>query len=606
MCGIAGIISPRPNKLQGVQQMISCLSHRGPDGEAVWQNDAQMVAFGHRRLSIIDLSDAANQPMHYLDRYTIVHNGEIYNYKELRQQLSAKGYNFNSQSDTEVILAAYDIWKADCLQHFDGMFAFAIWDEQERKLFAARDRFGEKPFYYSYTEDGFLFASEIKALWRSGVEKNYNGNLLLQYLATGFAQDAMNAGATSWQNIQKLPARHYLKFIPLTNELQITPYFDIDKFTTNILAEDAVAQFRSLFFNSMEKRLRCDVEIGTSLSGGLDSSSVVAAIHHVKGSASVQKAFTASFPGFAKDETSFASAVAQKFGLKQFFTSPNEEDIASNLEKFLSQHDEPVSSSSVYAQYKVYQLAKDHGVKVLLDGQGADEILAGYSKYVHWFLQELYASGSAEFQKEKIAFNSTEFNFRNKIAAKFPGWAAIQLEKKAIKKQKTSMFNRDFVEEHLNKPSVYKPVVKTLNDILYFDLFGGGLEELLRNADRNAMTHGIEVRLPFLNHELVQFIFSLPSTFKLHDGYSKYIQRQAFDNMLPKDITWRKDKVGFEPPQQQWMQNAQLQEKIQEAKKKLVKEKVLSTAVLDEPVQPKGVHEADNYDWRFLSAAHLI
>ena len=606
MCGIAGIISPSSDKQQDDQQMISCLSHRGPDGEATWQNDAQTIALGHRRLSIIDLSDAGDQPMHYMDRYTIVHNGEIYNYKELRQLLSAKGYNFQSHSDTEVILASYDYWKHDCLQHFDGMFAFAIWDEKEQKLFAARDRFGEKPFYYCYSDEGFFFASEIKAFWKIGVEKNYNSNLLLQYIATGFAQDAMDAGATYWQHIKKLPVRHYLEFTPSTDQLQVTPYFDIDKSYSNISAGEAIEKFRNLFFNSIDKRLRSDVEIGTSLSGGLDSSSVVAAIHQLKKTTRVQKAFTASFPGFEKDETQLASSVAVKFGLQHFFTSPSEEDIAFDLEKFLSQHDEPVSSFSVYAQYKVYQLAKQHGVKVLLDGQGADEILAGYSKYTHWFLQELFASGSSQFEKEKAAFNSTAFNLKNKLAAKFPGWTAIQLEKKAIKKQKASIFNTDFVEEHLNRSAVHKPVVKTLNDILYFDVFGGGLEELLRNADRNAMAHGIEVRLPFLQHELVQFIFALPSVLKMHNGYSKHILRQSMTDMLPPEIVWRKDKIGFEPPQHQWMQNSQLQETIHEAKKKLVDEKILSPVVLDQPVQPKTAHEEDNFDWRFLSAAHLL
>ncbi len=606
MCGIAGIVSPRPDKMQDVQQMISCLSHRGPDGEATWQNDAQTIALGHRRLSIIDLSDAGNQPMHYMDRYTIVHNGEIYNYKELRQELSAKGYNFHSHSDTEVILAAYDCWKADCLQHFDGMFAFAIWDQKEHKLFAARDRFGEKPFYYCYSDDGFFFVSEIKAFWKIGVEKNYNSNLLLQYIATGFAQDAMDTGATYWQQVKKLPARHYLEFIPSTDQLQIIPYFDIDKSDGNISSEKAIEKFRNLFFNSVDKRLRSDVEIGTSLSGGLDSSSVVAAIHQLKQTGLVQKAFTASFPGFEKDETQLASNVAVKFGLSHFFTSPNEEDIAFDLEKFLSQHDEPVSSFSVYAQYKVYQLAKQHGVKVILDGQGADEILAGYSKYTHWFLQELYASGSSQFEKEKAAFNSTMFNLKNKLASKFPGWTAIQLEKKSIKKQRASIFNKDFVQEYLNRSSVYKPVVKTLNDILYFDVFGGGLEELLRNADRNAMAHGIEVRLPFLNHELVQFVFSLPSVLKIHNGYSKYILRQSMADMLPAEIAWRKDKIGFEPPQHQWMQHSQLQDKIHEAKKKLVQDNILAPSVLKNPIQPKAAYESNNYDWRFLSAAHLL
>jgi asparagine synthase (glutamine-hydrolysing) len=606
MCGIAGIISSAPNKLQDVQRMISCLSHRGPDGEASWQNEAGTLALGHRRLSIIDLSDAGNQPMHYHDRYTIVHNGEIYNYRELRNELSAKGYSFRSQSDTEVIPAAFDLWKEDCLLHFDGMFAFAIWDEQEQQLFAARDRFGEKPFYYVHSDEGFFFSSEIKAFRQIGLQKNVNGNLLLQYLANGFVQDAMDAGATFDNNIKKLPARHYLNFSLPANTVEVLPYFDLDTACAPVSAGEAVATFRRLFFASVEKRLRSDVEIGTSLSGGLDSSSVVAAIHHLKQTGSVQKTFTASFPGFDKDETALADRVARQFRLQHFLVSPTAEELVADLEKFLARHDEPVSSSSVYAQYKVYELAKQHRVKVLLDGQGADEILAGYSRYIHWYLQELYSKKSPRFNKEQEAFGYREFGLKNKLAARFPSMAAVQLEKKAIKTQKQSFFAADFVGEHLGRSSIYKPAVRTLNDVLYFDVFGGGLEELLRNADRNSMAHGIEVRLPFLDHQLVQFAFSLPATFKMHNGYTKFIVREAMNEMLPKEITWRKEKIGFEPPQQQWMANPQLQDKIHESKKKLVQEKILDPAIVNTAVQPRAAHEAGNYDWRFLCAARLF
>jgi asparagine synthase (glutamine-hydrolysing) len=606
MCGIAGIISPATNKLTDVQRMISCLSHRGPDGEASWQNQNGTVALGHRRLSIIDLSDAGNQPMHYRDRYTIVHNGEIYNYRELRNELSAQGYSFRSQSDTEVIPAAYDLWKEDCPRHFDGMFAFAIWDEQEQQLFAARDRFGEKPFYYVHSDDGFFFSSEIKAFRHIGLRKNVNGNLLLQYLANGFVQDAMDAGATFDNNIKKLPARHHLRFSLEKKEPEVIPYFDLDTSYAPVPVEEAVSTFRRLFFASVENRLRSDVEVGTSLSGGLDSSSVVAAIHHLKQTGSVQKTFTASFPGFDKDETVLAARVAKEFRLQHFIVSPTAEALVADLEKFLAQHDEPVSSSSVYAQYKVYELAKQHRVKVLLDGQGADEILAGYAKYIPWYLQELYSKKSPLFNKEQEAFGYRAFGWKNKLAARFPSLAAVQLEKKAIKKQTRSFFAADFVEEHLGRPSIFKPAVRTLNDILYFDVFGGGLEELLRNADRNSMAHGIEVRLPFLDHQLVQFVFSLPSSFKMHNGYTKFIVREAMNEMLPKEIAWRREKIGFEPPQQEWMANAQLQDKIHESKKKLVQEKILDPVIVNTAVQPKAAHDAGNYDWRFLCAAQLF
>ena len=608
MCGIAGIITSSPGSSQkaAVEKMTSCLSHRGPDGNALWQNANGAATLGHNRLAIIDLSPAGAQPMHYLERYTIVHNGEVYNYQELRSELSAYGYLFSSQSDTEVILAAYDRWKEECLQRFDGMFAFAIWDEKEQKLFAARDRFGEKPFYYSYDGPGnvLYFASEIKAL-RQHAPAAINGNLLLQYLATGVSS-AADQSQTFYKHIAKLPQRHYLLFSPFDDHSvpDIQPYFDLDKQdVATISAENAVQQFREMFFDSVQKRLRSDVEVGTSLSGGLDSSSIAAAIA-LKG-VQVHKAFTASFPLFEKDETAFAASVAGKFNLKHFIVSPSPDDFVSDLQQFVNQHDEPVSSTSVFAQYKVYQLAKQHGVKVVLDGQGADEVLGGYSKYVQWYLQELFNTNKGRFGKEVASFDR-RFGFKQKLAAKLPGWTAIQLEKKALRKQRQSFLHPGFVEENLSRESVYKPVVSKLNDILYFDVFGGGLEELLRNADRNAMAHGIEVRLPFLDHKLVQFAFSLPASFKMNDGYGKYLLRRAMDDMLPNEITWRKDKVGFEPPQKTWMAHPRLQELVHEAKKKLVDQHILRPIVLDRPVEPKAAHEADNYDWRFLCAAGMF
>jgi asparagine synthase (glutamine-hydrolysing) len=326
----------------------------------------------------------------------------------------------------------------------------------------------------------------------------------------------------------------------------------------------------------------------------------------------VQKAFTASFPGFEKDETTQASLVATRFSLHHFTVSPSAGDLVSDLERFLSVHDEPVSSASVYAQYKVYELAKQQGIKVVLDGQGADEILAGYHRHIHWYLQELYRSNKQQQLKDEIGAlqsNGTPFRFdwKNKLASHFPGWAAAHLEKKTSQQQRNlAALNKDFKEAHLDRHAVNKPIVKGLNDILYDDVFGGRLEELLRNADRNAMAHGVEVRLPFLNAGLVEFSFGLPAAFKFHKGYSKYILRQGMEALLPPGITWRKDKTGFEPPQYQWMEDKQVQDKIHEAKKLLVDEKILTAATLDQPVQPKASHEAGNYDWRYLSAASMF
>lgn len=611
MCGIAGIISSVPNKfsLQDVQEMSSCLSHRGPDGKGVWGNEDSTAILGHNRLAIIDLSAAGAQPMHYLDRYTIVHNGEVYNYRELREQLVTHGYSFTSSSDTEVILAAYDRWKESCLQYFEGMFAFAIWDQKERHLFLARDRFGEKPlfFYVDHTDNTLWFASELKSFYRQGFNrKDYNGNLLLQYLANGVSYTG-DPYQTFHEDILKLPARHYLSFSPFNDSsvLNIQPYYDVDKQNRiDISPGDAVETFRQLFFQSVKRRLRSDVEVGTSLSGGLDSAAVVAAMQQMKKNS--QQVFTASFPGFVNDETQRARLVAGKFDLQHHLTMPTAQSLVTDLEKFFEHHDEPVSSSSVYAQYKVYELSRQHDVKVILDGQGADEILAGYKRYVHWFLQELYRRGRKEQFREAQAQFPAVFGWKHKLAATFPAWASILLEKKAFSRQlRHPGLSREFIRSHAKREKVYKPAIRNLGDVLYADVFGG-LEELLRNADRNAMAHGVEVRLPFLDHSLVEFVFSLPSHYKLQSGYSKYLLRQSMNDMLPSEIVWRKDKIGFEPPQMEWMQDPRLQAKVHEAKKVLVKEGILNAKAVDAPVVPKDAHAADNFDWRYLSAAAML
>ena len=385
--------------------MTDVLVHRGPDAEGYWINSP--VALGNRRLAIIDLTDAGSQPMHCLDRYTIVHNGEIYNYIELKDELQKKGYKFFSKTDTEVIAAAYDHWKDECLDRFDGMFAFAIWDQTEKELFAARDRFGEKPFFYFINKEQFVFASEMKALWAAGIERTVNLKLLFNYLTIGYVDNPNIPEETFFENISKLPAGTYLKLSPGTNRDDLQPsifnYWDIDIQNENkrITENDAIDQFGQLFQRSVKRRLRSDVRVGTSLSGGLDSSSVIATLHTLSphfpmAAGTPLTAFSAVFPNFEKDESFFAKAVADKFNLDHFTTTPDTASLYSDLEQLFYYQEEPFSSGSIYGQFKVYELAKQKGTKVLLDGQGADEILAGYHKYYKWYWQEL-------FRKRKLA-----------------------------------------------------------------------------------------------------------------------------------------------------------------------------------------------------------
>jgi len=624
MCGIAGILIKAANPMASMhlKKMTDAIAHRGPDGEGQWSNKKNTVLLGHRRLSIIDLSNNAAQPMSYVNRYQIVHNGEIYNYIEIRSFLQNKGYSFSTQSDTEVILAAYDYWKEKCLQQFDGMFAFAIWDEKEEKLFAARDRFGEKPFYY-YEDDGhFIFASEMKALWAIGIEKNIDNKMLLNYITLGHVQNCIDKEQTFFEDIYSLPPSHYLTYEPAANQLsKITRYWSINKeIRIDIAASDAVEKFTELFTGSVKRRLRSDVLLGTSLSGGLDSSSIAFTIDQLQNNndkeekISMLQTFSAVFPGFENDESKYIQAVVNGVNINNYQTQPTALDLINDFEKLCYHQEEPFQSSGIFAQYKVFELAKMHQVKVLLDGQGADEILAGYPRYIHWYLQEVLSRhklGATQIERNAFRKNNQPFRWdlKNIVAAFLPSHAAIQLEKNEYHK---TIQHPDISPEFLKLSAgrdwegIHKPIVTKLNDILHFNTTEMGLEELLRFADRNSMAHGREVRLPFLNHELVEFVFSLPSQLKMHDGWTKFLLRKTMDKKLPDEIVWRKEKIGFEPPQKNWMQDPAVQEYILEAKRKLVNSGILTKKALDKKIEPLSAHADKNYDWRYLCAARVI
>src|SRR5688572_6330610 len=614
MCGIAGILSL--TKIKDAQQIIKAatnvLTHRGPEQEQHWFNEEGTVALGHTRLCIIDINQRSNQPFNYLNRYRIIHNGELYNYLEIKKKLEKKGYSFSTESDTEVIIAAYHAYKKDCLLEFDGMFSFAIWDGEEKILFAARDRLGEKPFFFFYDEKEFLFSSEMKALWAAGLPKLVNESMLYNYLSISYTSNPFNPGETFYQNIQKLPAASFLQYSLTTHTLTIEKYWNIvAEENSSIKSEEAIEQFTTLFNDSIKKRLRSDVAIGTSLSGGLDSSSIVAMCAQQTAINYTHKCFTASFPGFNKTEDGYASIVAKQFGLQHHLISINDNALLDELNAMMWHQEEPVGSASVVAQYRVYQAAKQNGVTVLLDGQGADEILAGYHKYYKWYWQQLYAekklAKSGELEAAVALGIKENFGIKNKAMAIFPQFAMAMLQSKKAKEAfHQPDLNKEFA--HLQKRNFYysTPSESTLNSALYFNSFVYGLEELLRYADRNSMAHAVEVRLPFLNYQLIEFLFTLPPHLKIKDGWTKWLLRKSMGKLLPKDIVWRKDKIGFEPPQKQWMQNSLVQERIQESKKILVEKNILSSSVLNKTITPTDAHAADNRDWRYWSASYLF
>lgn len=618
MCGIAGIVSLKPDRVDHdrLLAMGNALRHRGPDGEYIKQFSSGnfYAGFVHRRLAILDRSDAGIQPMQYIDRYIIIHNGEVYNYVEIRSALVEKGLRFYTNSDTEVIAAAYHHYGKDCVDHFDGMFAFAIWDRIENKLFCARDRFGEKPFYYHIDQANqeLIFASEMKAIWAAGVQREPDQQVLLQYLTTGHARIAWQPERTYYKQIfQLVPAGRFE-----LNSDSITPvfsqYWDLDKETRiEISDEEATERLQHLLTISISRRLRSDVPLGTSLSGGLDSSIIAALCTSAGDSRFSHNSFSAVFPGFEKDESEYIKEAAERFHLHSTTIQPSSIDLINGIGQMLYHQEEPVGSSSAFAQYLVFRLAKENDVTVLLDGQGADEVFSGYDRYSKWFLQELIGKNEfAKANKEAAALAENgflpEWSNKNYLAAKLPAIASYMLERRAVKQQKNARdLTPEFVEANYERSLIGKPFVGKLNDILYYDTMQGPLQELLHYADRNSMAWGREVRLPFLNHDLVQFIFSLPSEFKIRNGYTKWLLRNSYRERLPEKIIWRKGKTGFETPQKIWMQDPQVQKMINESRECLVEYKVLSPGVLKKPIVPRSAYEQDNQDWRYWMAGIL-
>jgi asparagine synthase (glutamine-hydrolysing) len=577
MCGIAGIISTNTSKVTGhvLNNMAACMAHRGPDGQATWINGEGKAGFAHRRLCVIDLSNAAAQPMHYRSRYTIIYNGEIYNYVELREQLTKKGHTFKTASDTETILGAYAEYGEECLSHFDGMFAFALWDEQEKILFCARDRFGEKPFYYAQCE-GLFFASEVNALMQANIATERDNGMLMQFLISGNTIDAADNSRTFYKNIKKLPAAHYLTYHVNEQQLRVKRYWKVDIAGDRVIEREAVERIHELLTVSVSRRLRSDVAIGASLSGGLDSSGVVSYLS----AAGVKKldTFTARFPGFDKNEEESAMRVSFLSGYNNYGVVPTADELAGDFEKLAFHHDVPVASASIYAQYRVYRLAADQNVTVLLDGQGADEVFGGYDHYRSWGLRAFAPRTTARILEMKEKRKAIDYPFAGD----------------------------EFLYEALKEVSIRKPVVRSLNHWLHFDSFCQGLEQLLTYADRNSMAHGREVRLPYLSHELVAYLFSLHGSLKIRRGFTKWILRKLMENKLPRELVWTKQKIGFEPPQKLWMQNKLVSAYIMEQKQKLVREKILKKIVLDQRLASHDAYDVRATDWRWMAVSAFL
>jgi asparagine synthase (glutamine-hydrolysing) len=548
MCGIIGNIGKVNQTV--FKDALHRLMHRGPDGFGIWQSEDSQVTLGHRRLAIIDTSEAGKQPMED-ECQVITYNGEIYNYIELRNELIGKGHSFHSKCDTEVIVKAYLEWGADCLKRFNGMWAFAIWNKQKKELFISRDRFGVKPLFYAYSKAGFSFASEMKAiaplLDEIQISKSFEWckNNMYNYETTDICLI---------EGIQRFPAGSYA-YIRLGEE----PVKPVKFWNTldNIVIEnrsyaDQVEHFRSLFLDSCKIRMRSDVKIGTSLSGGLDSSSVAAAMSFCAKTASQksilppewQNAFIASFPGTELDETKYAQAVVESLNLKGHFHEMNGEFGFEKLEAYMWICEELLTTSPV-PMIDIYRLTKSKGVTVSLDGHGADELLSGYGAMVLDIIKDVPFDFSS-IREVSQTFNDLRGTDKSSIELLIDSFGG---RKNLLAFYTGKILNKRPKDELVERLGYF-------NATLYREFHYNILPTLLRNYDRYSMAAGVEVRMPFMDYRLVTHCFSLPWQSKLNGGYTKAILRDAIQPYLIEEVVRRKVKVGFGTPFTQWLSNS--------------------------------------------------
>ncbi|MFA5247964.1 MAG: asparagine synthase (glutamine-hydrolyzing) [Candidatus Paceibacterota bacterium] len=530
MCGIAGqycIDGKTPNK-DILFTMSQKLAHRGPDGNGIYLNGN--VGLVHRRLAIIDLTEDGAQPMSNEDGSLIItFNGEIYNYIELREELIKKGYVFKSGSDTEVIIHAYEEWGSACVNRFNGMWAFALWDSKRQELFCARDRFGIKPFYYTRVGDSFFFASEIKALPKYFNPNDKTVNMFLAWGMQDYCEETMFDGVYQIEpgfalTVSKYGISKYHYWIPTINE--------------NISGECNYKKLRGLINSAVRLHLRSDVPVGSCLSGGIDSSVIVSMIDTEN-----QKTFSAVFGNEKFDESKYINEVIKDKKVDCDFVEPTSQRLIKDIDDLIYIQDEPFGSLSIYAQYCVMRSAKDK-VKVLLDGQGADELFAGYLgyqvAYIKGLIKSLHLWAAA---KESVGFIRRHHDFIfNSI-----------METYARKRYRKCLGEIPMYEDR------YKP---PLSCVLERELISTNLPALLHYEDRNSMVFSIEARVPYLDIDLIEYVTRLPLGEKIRNGVSKFSLRNSVRGIIPESIRTRKDKMGFVTPEEMWMKN-ELQEFVQ-------------------------------------------
>jgi len=580
MCGIAGVVrlDVRDVDTRTFYTALSLMKHRGPDDEGMVLIDSNTgkfeerggedtpqelgladihvpttlksrVVLGNRRLSIIDLTIKGHQPQKNEDHTIwVVLNGEVYNYRELKEELAKAGHEFLSDSDTEVIVHGYEQWGMDLLlSKMIGMWGFALWDQSRRKLYLVRDRFGIKPLYYHFDDAQLVFASEIKAI-RVLYPAKMNDRRIAEFLWFR----PYKSDETFFDGINQVMAAHYVELDVATKSLRTKRYWQLSEVNASYEKTDfseATEKFYELFEQSIKLHMRSDVPVGTCLSGGLDSSSIVCLSQKLlqegalaeKGLENTKRLKTFSSAPQEKriSEVPYIEEVVQHTDVEPHFTTPTFDDFMKDFDELVAIHDEPFQDPSVYMQYRVIKLAKENGVKVLLDGQGGDECLAGYQRYLHDYLKDLI--------REKKYFKAlVDFFGTLDLTGPF-FWRYFR--KRFGTRQRT-------LEEviTINRPPE-RPLEYETNNLanrLRYDLLAGSIIELLKYEDTNSMAFSIESRVPFLFHPMIEYLFKLPMSTKINGRWTKYILRESMKGILPERIRMRRGKLGFPAPSEEW------------------------------------------------------
>ena len=589
MCGIFGIVTHTPVEVDRsvLRRGTDIVAHRGPDGFGFlladpptgrWElctdpENADLPAalgFGHRRLSVIDLSVAAGQPMSTVDRALwITFNGEIFNYIELRDELRRLGHVFHTASDTEVILHAYEQWGAGCLNRFNGMWAFAIYDAKRKRLFCARDRIGVKPFYYHSGNGRFVFASEIKQLFQDPfIPREVHNGVAYDYLVYGYLD---HSDRTFYSSIRQLRGGHFLQIdisgkslLPVIERYwYVDPTCKVDKATDR----NAALKVAELLRDSVSLRLRSDVPLGSCLSGGIDSSSIVCIANELlktQGKTDIQNTFSSCFEDPRYDERNFIQSVVSKTSVHSHYVFPDPDDFFKSFDRLTWLQDEPFGSSSIFAQWSVFRLARSKGVKVMLDGQGADELLGGYHAYFSHRIGDLLKQGCLKEGARTLAelrkrHRKSAAELLMTLAGGFvrPGTRSWRISDRFFGPNRRGLLCPDFLREGEEQSEFSKiprlPRISLLSQSLYESFFYTTLPALLHYEDRNSMAHSIESRVPFLDYRLVEYAFALPDEMKIRGAVTKWILREAMDGLLPQSVRNRNDKMGFVTPERIWL-----------------------------------------------------